>query len=960
MYSICYQNLGRAKSKINDIYLSLLLNNYDIICFTETNFDSSVYDSECIDNRYTVFRRDRESSHSVKQSGGGILIAIKSEIDVIRQTSWESGVEDIWLTILPHTSTKAPLHICLCYLPPDLSLDDLGNFYQGCQRVMLELISEDNVLLLGDLNTPNITWERQDDFTPLVPINPQDRKASLLLETVNICNLTQLNTIPNKNNRFLDLVFANFSASSVSVVATEPVCRVDQHHLAYNIVISNLNIDKPIKPNQEKRYNFNKCDYSTLKLELSCVDWDELLMSGNVDECVESFYTKINQLISVHTPLIKSTSSKFPSWYSQALIRCIKEKNKYHKRYKKFGNPRDYDTFSLLRTRCKSLIAKCHDAYLNSVEESLSDDPKVFWRYVNGKKGRVTIPHRLTYKNKTSSDGRSVCELFSEYFGSVFDKPSDQMQSAESLCLPPVFCFSLPNITISQHDVALKLKQLDSRKGPGPDNIPPKFLKHCYQELTVPLTIIFNKSLSTGVFPTPWKMANIIPIHKSGDKCACSNYRPISILSCVAKIFESLVYAPLYNHLSKYISTKQHGFVRNKSTLSNLLEFRNYLCQVFASGGQADVIYLDFSKAFDRVNHLLLCKKLAHYGIHGSLLRWITSYLNYRTQLVTIKGFSSSPMPVYSGVPQGSHLGPLLFVIFINDLVDRLSCPSLLYADDLKIYTKVEVPQQCIALQNDLNTVSDWCIANQMNLNVGKCNVISFTKKKSRLLHDYYIENEILNRKAVIRDLGVLFDDQLSFRPHYDHLLQRSRKLLGFIIRTTKAFKKPTSILSLFNSLIRTVLEYCCPIWSPCYGIHINALENVQKRCLKYITRKYNFGRTLSDYNKRLAKFNMISLQTRRVRYDLLCLHKIVHSVIDAPDLLSSLSFNTLYRSRHPNTFAIQVYKNNTSFFNPIVRMCRTYNDVVRRERHLDVFNARFSTYKKNVSEVFGPSSARK
>ncbi|KAL0871637.1 hypothetical protein ABMA27_004163 [Loxostege sticticalis] len=454
------------------------------------------------------------------------------------------------------------------------------------------------------------------------------------------------------------------------------------------------------------------------------------------------------------------------------------------------------------------------------------------------------------------------------------------------------------------------------------------------------------------MFPDRWKIAHVIPIFKAGDKTSCSNYRPISILSCLAKLFESLVYASLYSHLNNYICTQQHGFVKNRSTLSNLLEFKHYLCQTFASCGQVDAIYLDFSKAFDKVNHSLLCQKLSLYGIHGCLLRWITSYLSNRSQLVTVKGYSSSPIPVSSGVPQGSHLGPLLFVIFINDLTERLSSPALLYADDLKIFTSIVDEKNCLTLQNDLNVVANWCSSNLMYLNIDKCCVITFTRKKNKIIHSYYIHDTLIDRKDVVRDLGVLFDEQLTFRPHYEQIIQRGNQLLGFIMRTTKHFKKPRSTLYLFNSLVRSVLEYCSPVWSPFYNVHINNIEKIQKRCLRYLSRKHNFGRSLAGYSQRLSKFDVIPLCTRRRRYDLLCLHKILHAIINAPNLLSSLNINTLHRSRRPNVFSIQVYRNNTSYYNPLIRMCRAYNELVRSGRDVDIFNDKFSVFKKAISEI--------
>ncbi|KAL0859619.1 hypothetical protein ABMA27_010746 [Loxostege sticticalis] len=259
----------------------------------------------------------------------------------------------------------------------------------------------------------------------------------------------------------------------------------------------------------------------------------------------------------------------------------------------------------------------------------------------------------------------------------------------------------------------------------------------------------------------------------------------------------------------------------------------------------------------------------------------------------------------------------------------------------MKIFANIEGTDNCAVLQNDLNTVVKWCQFNKMKLNVDKCSIISFTKKKNRITHSYIAQDTPLNRNTTVRDLGVLIDEQLTFRQHYEYIMKRSRRLLGFIFRATKDFKNPRSMLSLFLSLVRSILEYCSPIWSPYYNVHIENIEKIQKKCLRYICYKYKFGRTLNNYSDRLSKFGIMSLQTRRARYDLLYLHKILHSSIDAPDLLSSLSINIRYRTRVPKVFTLSVYKNNTSFYSPLVRMCRSYNELVcgSKDTTVDVFN---------------------
>lgn len=459
-----------------------------------------------------------------------------------------------------------------------------------------------------------------------------------------------------------------------------------------------------------------------------------------------------------------------------------------------------------------------------------------------------------------------------------------------------------------------------------------------------------------GLFPESWKVAHVIPIHKDDDKTQCQNYRPISILSCFSKIFESIIYDVIYPHVQPLISIKQHGFVKKKSTLTNLLEYKNYLCRAFAKNTQVDSIYTDFSKAFDKVNHALLYVKLQSMGIHGSLLRWVESYLSNRSQLVALKGEVSEPVIVTSGVPQGSHLGPLLFNIFINDLVTQLVCPCLLYADDLKIYSSIIEPSDTLALQQDLDTISQWCSSNLMFLNVKKCFIVTFTRKTNKIVFNYKINNQSLMRRSSAKDLGVIFDEKLSFREHYDFICNKASRLLGFLLRVTKHFKKPQSLIYLFNMLVRSTLEYGAIVWSPFYAVHTNHIESVQAKFLRVLSFRQGLYRKLSSYRVRLSHFNMMSLEERRKRSDLIFLHKLVNSLIDSPPLLSSINFNTVYRPRrshNPNLFSLQVFHNNTSFHNPVVRMCRLYNDLVQVQSDIDIFTPNPNVFRRSVAVLF-------
>ena len=951
MLKIYYQNVNRFRSKLKEFYLNVLNCNYDIICLTETNLNGGVFDGELFDDRYNVYRRDREDTGSSKSDGGGVLVATKKSLNVIRQVSLESHFEDLWICIFP-PDTKSPcINICTCYLPPSLSTLDIESFYNHCEETLLHSKHNNEFLLVGDFNTTQISWLCSGSNTLLSPNNPLDKKADLLIDFMTFFDLNQYNIIPNCNDRYLDLVLSTSKHTRITQChRADPLSREDRHHppLSFDLITS-LPI-KTMKHNDNKRVNFRKCDFASVKEELRAFDWTTELDTDSVDSSTEKFYKILNDTIHRHTPLARPKSERFPHWYSSSLIKCLKEKNKFHKLYKKHGNPRDYDVYSLLRARSKRLTDSCYSKFITSVESSLSDNIKFFWRYIHSRKSHSCVPQTMSFRDHSDSTGDGICKLFSEYFGSVYDKCSTTSSHIYNVNFKNDSIIS--EIVITVKEILTKIKSLDINKGAGPDSIPPFFIKACAEELTYPLCIIYNKSLKTGIFPTTWKTAHIVPIHKSGDKSKCENYRPISLLSCFAKLFESLVYEHMYNHLKQSITTMQHGFVRNRSTVSNLLLYKNYLCSSFATNGQTDSIYMDFRKAFDKVDHSILCRKLWGYGLQGCLFRWVSSYLINRSQLVTLQGYLSTPITVTSGIPQGSHLGPLFFVVFINDLVETLSCPALLYADDLKVYKSIETLQDCHQLQHDLNNIQEWCSTNRMSLNTAKCFIITFSKKKKLILSDYFISGHKLERRDQIKDLGIIFDSQLSFRPHYDYIINRANRLLGFVSRSTKEFKKCDSFLTLYYSLVRSVLEYGNVIWSPYYETHVNRLECVQKRATRILWYRSHSGRTRNSYERRLAKYNMTSLKHRRTYCSLVYLSNILHSRIDSPELLGLISISTQHRTRTHNTFALKVHKNNTSFYNPIVRMCREYNDLSSKVETIDIFNSNQHTnYLKIIKE---------
>ncbi|XP_046662827.1 uncharacterized protein LOC124355712 [Homalodisca vitripennis] len=297
------------------------------------------------------------------------------------------------------------------------------------------------------------------------------------------------------------------------------------------------------------------------------------------------------------------------------------------------------------------------------------------------------------------------------------------------------------------------LRSLDSSKSPGPDMIPPRVLRMCAEVLAPHLSIHFNNLLSQGVFPTNLKSGFLVPLHKSGSRSNVKNYRPIVIQPAMAKIFEKLVLDRMTFTFKNLIIPEQHGFQRGRSTATNLVEFTSVVLPALSRGKQVDCVYLDFSKAFDRVGHSHLLKKLEAFGVTGTLHAWFRSYLDGRTLQVKYAGTLSRQVNVLSGVPQGSHLGPFLFSMFINDIGTTLSSQYLLFADDVKIFAEISSIQHQQELQRDLQRIQDWCQASGMDLNTDKCNTMSYTRAHEILQFNYTLYGVTLQRVTRTRDL---------------------------------------------------------------------------------------------------------------------------------------------------------------------------------------------------------------
>ena len=482
-------------------------------------------------------------------------------------------------------------------------------------------------------------------------------------------------------------------------------------------------------------------------------------------------------------------------------------------------------------------------------------------------------------KTVICNTAKTKADLLCSFFSSVYCNETDDDYG--SLVTRPCFIESTP-ISVSEEDVLARLNKLNINKSEGPDLLHPRVLYEIRHEITYPLMILFNKSLEVKKIPEIWKCANICPIYKKGKKDEVSNYRPVSLTCIVCKILESIIRDKIMEHFikNKLFTNRQFGFLKGRSTVTQLLQILDDWTEALELGGRIDVIYTDFEKAFDKVPHKRLLSKLSSYKLHDSIIEWINNFLSDRHQRVRIGGEFSCWAKVLSGIPQGSILGPLLFIIFINDFVDICSdsIKMYLFADDANMYCHIRNILDIDNLQSGIDKFVKWTDRWQVKLNTDKCKVISVHHRrysKKEAVPKYLMNDTVLEEVMEIKDLGVYYDSLLLFDKHVSEKVNKAYMMLGIIKRNFVHLSHNCFVI-LYKSLVRSHLEYANSVWYPKRKTDVDKLERVQKRATKLIPEL-----SKRSYSDRLKALHLPTLKYRRFRGDMIEVFKIIKGMYD-------------------------------------------------------------------------------
>ena len=675
--------------------------------------------------------------------------------------------------------------------------------------------------------------------------------------------LEQIVNFPTRKDKTLDLIFTSHPSFMERCKPLPSIGNSD-----HDIVLLDTNlISRPPKPTKRKIYLWKQADIQGIQDDLAVFESTICEDSPvSVEDMWSSFKAEIHTIIDERVPSKMTQARQSHPWMNRSIRRAIRRKQRAHKRSRRTGTKKDKDRYKKLQAEVQFEVRSAHKHYMQDVvSDSYKENPKKFWSYIKstGQESAGVSP----LKNEDGflkSDNQSKANILNSQFESAYTKEDTSSLPDKGPSPHP----EMPDIAVNWKGVPKLLKGLKSFKATGPDSIPAFILKAAADQLSPILTRLYQTSFDTGQIPSDWREAWIVPVFKKGDRHKAANYRPVSLTSITCKLLEHIIHSNVMAHFDKYkiLKDNQHGFRKRCSCETQLIVTIQEIAPKLSKGEQVDVILLHFAKAFDKVPHSRLLYKLDYYGVRGKTNTWIKAFLTDRKQQVLLEGTHSNRADVLSGVPQGTVLGPLLFLAYINDLPDSLrSSDARLFADDSLLYRTVNGAKDNALLQEDLSALEEWERIWQMSFNPSKCSVIRITtgRRKKKVYHSSYtLHGQKLEVVDSSKYLGVKVTSDLTWSSHIADVAGKANRSLGFLRRIFKQCTKEVKAAT-YSTMVRPVLDYASSVWDPHLQSDIKTLEQVQRRAARYVCNDYT-THTPGCVTAMVVDIGWESLQDRR------------------------------------------------------------------------------------------------
>ena len=858
--SLMYFNARSLIPKFEELCLLVEAHTPDIICIVESWLCVDIPDSEVGIPGYQLFRKDR-SRH-----GGGVLLYISDNFtaDVLPS---HNNLEFLPV-VIRHFGSK--FCVSVFYRPPNSSPSLFDTFYGVLASLNISVFSL--FILLGDFN-----------------VNMNDPSHHLYHKVVSLTDYFHLNQVvsdfthhsPCGSKLLIDLVFTSSLSQVLSCTTIPPLDNPNAKSYHHGLHVT-INWKTPsYQRNHFYRrtiWRYAHADFAKANRLISETDWDALYSDDINLYCTRwqlTFLSIMEQCIP--RKVLPSRRHNLP-WLNKSLVQYMRRRNLLFQKAKKSCNPTYKTQYKRVRNLIISQLRQEKQKYFHNLNPS---NTKQFWKIVKVLNKHGTHSSSLTHYGVPCSSDLDKANSLNDFFCSCFNTSCKPISSVTTNS----FHNHSPDILCTEDEVCSMLKSLDTSKANGPDGISSHMLKYTADTITPSITKLFNSSIACCHLPSSWKIASVVPVPKVPKAKSTAEFRPISLLPLLSKVLERHFYFLICEHLFNFypLSNCQWGFQPGKSTVSALLHVTHDWLQYLEKGVEVGAIFFDIKKAFDSVPHSLLLSKLEAIGLDGGIISWIHNYLADRHQFVVFNGVSSETSLVTSGVPQGSILGPLLFLIYMNDISQVNLSPRsklVLYADDILLYHPISSTDDYCALQTDIDTLSSWTTLNKLSFNPAKCKAMIISRKRSICLPPLplSVNGSVLEVVSAFKYLGLLISSDLSWSHHVKVVCSKARKMLGLLYRRYYQYSDRRSLLQLYVSLVRPHLDYAAQVWDPHLHCDIRSLESVQKFALRICSKQWETG-----YQELLDMFSLPSLENRRMYLKLCHLFKIIHGLCYFP-----------------------------------------------------------------------------
>ena len=842
-FSIFHLNIHSINRHIEElrIFLQLIEFQFDIICISESKIEDGK--TPIVDISLTGYQKPE--STPTKATKGGVLIyvrqglhyKIRNDLNIYKAKELESKFVEIV------NKGSANEVVGVIYRHPTMCENEFIDKYMYS---IFDKLSKGNkkVYIAGDFNFDLLSMDKHQETTDFFDA----MMSNFLLPVIN--KPTKINRV---NNSLIDNIFTN--NLHPDTMSGNMCVNFSDGHLPSFLITPKSN-----QNHLPKKHNFYMRDMKNFQTDTflqnyKAIDWDSIIEidNGDVNRSTENFLSKFNVILDDHAPLRRKTQKEykqmFKPWINNNIIHKIKDKNKMLKKSmsckSEFSKSVHYEAFKKLKNEITGLIRNSKKEYYQNYFNKNKKNMKKVWKgiksIINIKCKNLDTPTCLEIDDETITEPKQIASCFNDYFSNVADKillkrkytGTKSYRDFLTNRLLEEFVFS----DCDKDEVIDIISSLKTNKVYGPHSIPTKVLQSMKNEISETLTKIFNLSLQLGIHPKILRIAKTIPVYKKGSRLVVSNYRPISLLSNINKILEKIVHKRVYKYLEEKncIYSLQFGFRKKNATNDALIEITEKVRKALDNNEYACGIFVDLQKAFDTVNHKILIKKLEHYGIRGCANNWFASYLDDRQQYVSILGFESATNSIKHGVPQGSVLGPLLFLIYINDLHSAIKFSKVFhFADDTNLLNICKSSKQMQKQMNiDLKILYDWLLANMISLNTNKTEMIVFRKPgTNRTDLKIKMNGYRLIPSEHIKYLGVHIDATLSFHFHCEEISKKLRRANGMLSKTRNLVNSD-DLITLYHALFSSHRTYGCQVWGQNINTHTEKLMRIQNRAIR-------------------------------------------------------------------------------------------------------------------------------